>query len=213
MRLVIADDHALVRAGMRVLIEKMSGIEVVGEATDGHEAIELVARTHPALVLMNISMPGFNGLDATARLTKDHPRTRVLIVSMHADEEYVRRAFAVGASGYLLKSADKNEMELAICAVCRGDVWISPSVSKTVVAALQRGEEPADPFELLTPRQREILQLVAEGLSSKEIADQLGLSTKTVESHRAQLMKRTGVHSLPGLVRYAIRLGLVSPNA
>ncbi len=213
MRIVIADDHALVRAGIRMLLEQVSDFEVVGEATNGQEALRLVADVHPELILMNISMPELNGLEAAARVTKEHPRTRVLMLSMHADEEYVRRAFAVGASGYLLKSADRAEMELAVRAVTRGDVWISPSVSRTVVAALKRGEEPADPFELLTPRQREILQLVAEGRSSKEIADQLDLSTKTVESHRAQLMKRIGVRSLPGLVRYAIRLGLVSPDA
>jgi len=168
-----------------------------------------VAEQRPDILLLNISMPGLNGFEVARRVVKDHPRTRVIICSLHADIEYVRRALALGAAGYLLKSSPRAELELAIRAVERGDVWLTPSVSKSVVAALVRGEDPGEHWELLTPRQREVLQLVSEGHSSKEIAYRLGLSTKTVESHRAQLMKRLGVHSTAELLRSATRLRLL----
>jgi DNA-binding NarL/FixJ family response regulator len=210
LKLVVADDHTLVRAGFRALLERMPHVEVVGEAANGREVIELVAERRPDIALVNISMPELNGLDATARIVKDHPKTRVILVSLHSDEEYVRRGFALGAAGYLVKSADVQELELAIRAVARGDLWVSPSVSKAIVAALARGERPSGSFELLTSRQREVLQMVAEGKTAKEIADELQLSVKTVESHRSQLMKRLGVRGIPGLVRSAIRLGLIA---
>jgi DNA-binding NarL/FixJ family response regulator len=162
--------------------------------------------------LVDISMPRLNGLEATARAVREHPQTRILILSMHADEEYVRQALFVGASGYLLKNADKNELELAVRAVARGDTWLSPGVSRPVTDAYARGgsEPTRGPFERLTSRQREILQLIGEGHSTKEIAQRLGLSVKTVESHRAQLMERLDVHGVPALVRYAIRMGMVT---
>jgi DNA-binding NarL/FixJ family response regulator len=208
VRLVLADDHALVRSGLRALLEGSEGFAVVGEASDGDEAIARVAEQRPDVVLLNLSMPGTNGLDATRRIAREHPGTRVLVVSMHADEEYVRRALSAGAAGYLLKEADRAELEMAIRAVARGDAWISPGASKAVVAAVARGERTAG-LEALTARQREVLRLVAEGRSTKEIALRLGVSPKTVDVHRSQLMLRLGVRGVPALVRAAVRLGLV----
>jgi DNA-binding NarL/FixJ family response regulator len=214
LRILLADDHALVRAGIRLLLESLSEIEVVGEAADGHEALRLVAERHPDLALVDVSMPGLNGLEMTMRAVKEHPRLRVLILSMHADEEYVRQALRAGAAGYLLKNADRSEFELAVRAVARGDTWLSPAVSKTIAAAFARDDRaPQGPFERLTPRQREILQLIAEGRSTKEIAQRLGLSVKTVETHRARLMERLGVRGVPGLVRYAISVGIIRPDS
>jgi DNA-binding NarL/FixJ family response regulator len=208
-RVVLADDHALVRAGIRALLDRIAGVEVLAEAADGREAVALVAEHRPDVALLNISMPELNGLEAAAQIASAHSRTRVVMLSLHADEEYVRRALACGAAGYLVKSADAAELELAIRAVSRGDVWLSPSVSRSVVRSMLDRSVPDEPFEILTPRQREVLQLVAEGRTSKDIADRLGLSAKTIESHRAQLMKRLGVSNVSGLVRTALRLGLV----
>jgi DNA-binding NarL/FixJ family response regulator len=209
IRIVLADDHALVRAGIRALLDRIAGVEVVGEAANGREAVKLVHEHAPDVALLNISMPELNGLEATAQITSAYPRTKVVILSLHADEEYVRRALSQGASGYLVKSADAAELELAVRAASRGDVWLSPSISKSIVRSLLARKPGDEPFEVLTPRQREVLQLVAEGLTSKEVADRLGVSVKTIESHRAQLMKRLGVSNVPGLVRSAIRLGVV----
>jgi DNA-binding NarL/FixJ family response regulator len=185
----------------------MPGLTVAGEAVNGREALRLVAELRPEIALVNISMPELNGLELTQRIAATDSPTRVIVVSLHTEEEYVRRAFALGAAGYIVKSAAREELELAIRAVARGGTWLDPSISKAVVDALVRGQVP-EPFELLTPRQREVLQLVAEGRSTKEIANALGLSGKTVETHRAQLMKRLGVDSVAGLVRAAIRLGI-----
>jgi DNA-binding NarL/FixJ family response regulator len=211
--IVLADDHGLVRSGIRALVEQIPGVTVVGEAGDGPEALRLVAELRPELALVNISMPGLNGIELARRISEQHPRTRVIMLSLHAEPEYVRRAFAVGAAGYVVKTAARDELDLAIRAVARGGVWLDPSISKAVVDALVRGEGPPQPFELLTPRQREVLQLVAEGHSSKQIADSLGLSVKTVETHRALLMRRLGVDSVAGLVRAAIRLGISDPRS
>jgi DNA-binding NarL/FixJ family response regulator len=198
-----------VRAGIRALLESIKDVEVVGEASDGLEALRMIGEQHPDLALLDVTMPGLNGLEVTARAVKEFPGTRGILVSVHADDEYVYRGLRAGAAGYLLKNADRRELEMAVHAVARNEVWLSPAVSKKVVAALSAGKHLEDPAELLTSRQREILQLVAEGFSSKEIAHRLGLSLKTVESHRAQLMDRLGVRDLTGLVRYAIRLGIV----
>jgi DNA-binding NarL/FixJ family response regulator len=209
LRVLIADDHSLVRAGIRSLLESLDGVQVVGEAADGSEALRLIGEQAPDLALLDISMPGLNGLEATARATKEHPQTRVIVLSMHADDEYVYRAFRAGAIGYLLKNADRGELELAVRAAARGEAWLSPAISRKVIAAFADGRWTKDPVEVLTPRQREILQLVAEGHSTKDIAYRLNLSVKTVESHRGQLMDRLGIHDVSGLVRYAIRLGIV----
>jgi DNA-binding NarL/FixJ family response regulator len=209
IRVVLADDHALVRSGMRALLEQLDGVVVVGEAADGREAVAQVARLRPHVVLMDISMPELNGLEATERLRREHPEVRTILLSMHADEAYVGRALAVGAAGYVLKSAGAVELELAIRAVARGDSFLSPAVARRV---MRGGLPTSEPGPSLSVRQREVLQLIAESNSTKQIAAKLGLSPKTVETHRANLMARLSIRDVPGLVRYAIRAGLVDPR-
>lgn len=217
MRILLADDHNLVRAGMRALLNELPDMEVVAETGNGQEALRLIGETKPDLALVDISMPGLNGLEVAERAGKEYPRTRIVILSMHLDDEFVRRALVSGAAGYVLKNADRNELEMALRAVARGDTWLSPGVSRRVAEAYARGRPAAatadGPFEVLTPRQREVLQLIAEGLSNKEIATRLDLGVKTVESHRMELMERLGIHGVAGLVRYAIRVGLVHPDS
>lgn len=210
VRILLADDHHLVRTGMRALLQSFPNVEVVGETGDGREAIELVQTLAPNIVLMDIAMPGLNGLDATARIVKEFPHTRVIILSMHANEEYVQQALRAGAAGYLLKNAAPEELGLAIQAVTRGETWLSPAISRLVVEEyLGARGETAGPLAQLTPRQREILQLIAEGKTTKQIAAALAVSIKTVETHRTQLMERLGIRDVAGLVRFAIRHGLV----
>ena len=213
LRVVLADDHTLVRAGIRKLLESMSDLEVVGEADDGLALLVLAEQLRPDLVLMDIAMPKLNGLDATIRLVEASPETRVLILSMHQNEEYVRLALRHGAVGYLLKDAATLELDLAIEAIRRGETYLSPAVTKGVLTDYVqrlRGDDP--PTGQLTPRQREIVQLVAEGLSTKEIARRLDLSVKTVDTHRSQVMKQLDIHEIAGLVRYALRTGLISSD-
>jgi DNA-binding NarL/FixJ family response regulator len=214
IRVLLVDDHALVRAGISALLKSLAGIEVVAEAADGREALALVKAQRPDLVLMDISMAGLNGLEAAARIVKEYPEVRVLMLSAHAKEEYVRRALCAGAAGYLLKEGGVFELELAVRAVARGETYLSPAISKQVITDYVRhaGAE-ANPLDLLTPRQREILQLIAEGQSTKEIARLLHLSVKTVETHRTQLMERLDIHDVAGLVRCAIRAGLLHPDS
>lgn len=212
IRVVLADDHALVRAGMRSLLNGMPQVHVVAEAASGEEAVELAGRERPDVVLMDIAMKGITGLEAAARIRERHPEVRVVILSMHAGEEYVLQALRAGAVGYLLKDAATGELELALRSVMRGESWFSPAVSRQVVEGyVQRvgGEAAA---EVLTARQREVLRLVAGGKSTKEIAYDLTLSVKTVETHRAQIMERLGIRDVAGLVRYALRTGLVPPD-
>jgi len=213
VRIVLADDHVLLRAGLRKLLETIEGVTVAGEADDGLALLALATELQPDMVLMDIAMPG-NGLEAAARLAKSMPRTKVLILSMHQSEEYVRQALKSGASAYLLKDAAPVELELAIRAVLRGETYLSPAVSRGVVSDyVQRLREAPDAGSGLTPRQTEVLQLIAEGLSTKDIARRLDLSVKTVETHRTQLMRQLDIHEIAGLVRYAMRIGLVSPDA
>ena len=210
LRMMIVEDHALVRAGMRALLQKIGGIDVVADVGDGWEAVKAVQTDAPDLVLMDIAMPGLNGLDATARIVRESSNTRVILLSMYANEEYLRQALQVGASGYLLKGADLAELELAIRTVERGETYLTPAVAKYAVEAYRnKSGEPSSPLARLSGRQREILQLIAEGSTTKEIAQRLNLSVKTVETHRAQLMERLEIHDVPGLVRLAIRVGLV----
>ena len=211
IRVILVDDHTLVRAGVRALLEKISGVSVIAEAKDGREALALIKERQPELILMDIAMPGMNGLEATARISKDWPNVRVIVLSMYANEEYVREAIAAGAAGYLVKRGAVAELEDAIKTVAGGDSYFSPLVSDHV----KRGRSGVVGVERasigrLTPRQREILQLIAERHSTKAIARILNISIKTVETHRAQLMDRLGIHDVPGLVRFAIRAGLVS---
>jgi DNA-binding NarL/FixJ family response regulator len=210
IRILLADDHTLVRAGIRSLVQALPGIQVVAEAGDGREALSLVETHQPDVALLDIAMPGLNGLEVAAQVADNFPFVRVIILSMHATEEYVLRALRAGASGYLLKDADTSELELAIKAVTRGETYLSPAVSKHVTEYVRRvGEETHSTLERLTPRQREVLQLVAEGYTTQEIARMLNLSVKTVETHRTQLMERLDIHDIAGLVRYAVREGLV----
>ena len=211
IRVILGDDHVLVRAGVRALLQKISDVEVVGEASNGREILELAHQHQPDLVLTDIAMPGLNGLETVSRLKKDLAHLKVIMLSMHTNEEYVRWALESGASGYLVKGADPAELELAIKAVMRGEVYLSPAISKNVVNHfLQKSGQPLSPSKELTGRQREILQLLAEGHSTKNIAQELHLSVKTVETHRMDIMNRLNIHDLPGLVRYAIRTGLTS---
>lgn len=214
IRVLLADDHTLVRAGIRGLLQSIAGVEVVGEAEDGHEVLRMAAELHPDVILLDVGMPELNGLDAAAQLVKMDDRIRVLILSMHSAEEYVLRALRAGCAGYLLKRSAVSELEIAVRAVARGETYLSPGVSKQVVDDYvgRTGGTP-DPLDALTPRQREILQLVAEGHTSKEIAERLQLSFKTVEAHRAQIMERLNLQDVTGLVRFAVRVGLVMPEA
>lgn len=211
MKVILADDHHLVRSGIRALLESITGVLVVAEAGDGREALELIERHHPDIALLDITMPGLNGLEVAARVRESSPRTRVIVLSMHAGETYVAQALRAGVAGYLLKDSAASDLQAALEAVGRGGTFLSPSISQQVVSSYLRGELPsADPLGGLSPRQREVLQLIAEGRSTKEIAADLELSIKTVETHRAQIMERLGIHDVPGLVRFAIRSGLIS---
>jgi len=216
MRVLLADDHTLVRAGIRGLVAAIPGVEIVAEAGDGREALALILETHPDVALVDVSMPGLNGLDLAARVAREAPRTRIAILSMHGTPGHVAQALRAGVKGYVLKDAAAEELPLLLRAVMRGETYLSPAISRHVVdgflgrPADGRRAERAD--DGLTPRQREILQLVAEGKSTKDVAHLLNLSVKTVEAHRGQIMERLEIHDLAGLVRYAIRTGLVSPE-
>lgn len=214
IRVLIVEDHALVREGIRALLQRLDGIEVVGEAENGRDGVRLARQQASDVVLMDISMPDLNGLEAAARVVgqgEDAPR--VIMLSMHANEEYVLQALRSGASGYLLKGADSAELAMAIKSVHGGGVYLTPSISRAVIDEyLKTGAARPDPLERLTSRQREILQLIAEGHSTREIGERLSVSVKTVESHRAELMERLEIHDVPGLVRFAIKVGLVSPD-
>jgi DNA-binding NarL/FixJ family response regulator len=218
IRVLLVDDHDLVRAGIRALLGTAAGIEVVGEAGDGRTAFQLASRLKPDVALLDIAMPEMNGLDATARISRLEPRCAVIIVSMHTADSYVLEALKSGAAGYLLKNASAEELARAIRTVVRGERYLSPEVSKHVIDLALRGSLPnaaSGPhggLSTLTPRQREVLQLVAEGKSTRDIAERLHLSNKTVEMYRAQIKERLDIHDTPGLVRYAIRVGLVSAD-
>jgi DNA-binding NarL/FixJ family response regulator len=212
LSVILADDHSLVRAGIRSLLEQLPNLTIVAEAGDGREALALVQARTPDVIVMDITMPGLNGLDATARIVQEHPRTKVLILSMHTGEEYVRHALRAGASGYLLKDAATTELALAIEALRHNRSYLSSAISKDVIDRHRRqSQDPKSrPVKPLTPRMREILQLIAEGDSTKEIAHRLSLSVKTIETHRMHLMARLNIHDVAGLVRYALRNGLIS---
>jgi DNA-binding NarL/FixJ family response regulator len=212
LTIILADDHALVRAGIRTLLEKLPGVRIVAEAGDGRETIALVEQHKPDLVIMDISMPGLNGFDATMRIVRDFSATKILILSMHTAEDYVLQALRVGATGYLLKDSATAELKAALEAVSQGETYLSPAISKEVLARYEQlAQNPrAEDSLTLTPRMREILQLIAEGRSTKEIAFLLNLSVKTIETHRMHLMARLDIHEVAGLVRYALRHGLIT---
>jgi DNA-binding NarL/FixJ family response regulator len=211
IRVILADDHTLVRAGIRALLEKLPDVEVVGEAGDGREVLNLVGTLRPDVVLMDISMPGLNGLEAAVRMAGRFPEVRVIILSMHNNEEYYWRALKAGAAGYLLKKAATAELETALQRVVHGEIYLSREISMRLVEKFpsQGIAGRRSPLEQLTNRQREILQLVAEGQNTKQIGEILKISPKTVEYHRMKLMDGLNVHDIAGLVRFALRVGLV----
>jgi DNA-binding NarL/FixJ family response regulator len=212
IRVLLAEDHALVRAGICKLLEDIEDIKVVAQAADGREALELIAEHQPDIAVLDITMKGMNGLEAAARVNREFPQVRIIMLSMHSSEEYVLQALRLGASAYLIKDADFAELETAIREVAAGKPYLSPAVSKHVVDDyMRRLSGETDPLESLTKRQREILLLIAQGHNTQQMADKLFISVKTVETHRAQLMERLRIHDVAGLVRYAIRIGLIPP--
>ena len=212
IRVLLADDHALVLAGIRALVEELGDTQIVAEANNGREAVALAKQHKPDLVIMDISMQELNGIEATAQIMAEVPTTKVLILSMHTTEDFVRRAIKSGAAGYLVKDSAPLDLKMAIAAVLRGEIYLSPRVSRHVVSGFLHGKphQNESSMDALTARQREILQMIAEGKSTKQIAFQLEVSIKTVETHRAALMERLGIHDVAGLVLYAVRHGVIS---
>ena len=212
LRLLLADDHILVRAGLRALLDGIEGITVVAEADNGEQAVALAVQHRPDIVLLDITMPGINGLQAAERILRDLPDTRVLILSMHASDEYVTQALKLGVSGYLLKDAATLELQAALEAVAGGTTYLSPRITSQLLQSkgLRQADAPAQ--SALTPRQVEVLKRLALGRSIKEIAFELQLSPKTVETYRAQIMERLGLRDLASLVRYAIRHNLIDAD-
>lgn len=213
IQILIADDHKLMRSGLRLLIEQRSDFSVVGEASDGREAVSLATSLRPDVVVMDISMPSLNGIEAAQQITQHQPETGVIILSMHPDESYVLRALKAGAKGYLLKDSAESDLILAVRAIAGGKSFFSPAVSRVLlddyVRKLKRsGAE--DAYDLLTAREREILQLVAEGKSNKDVANLLNLSVYTVETHRSNIMQKLRLKGVPELTLYAVRKGLIS---
>jgi DNA-binding NarL/FixJ family response regulator len=208
---LVADDHALVRAGIRALVERIPGVEVVAEAGDGREAWRLINEHQPEIVLLDLTMPELNGFDVLERTVRDLPEVNLIVLSVHEAEEYALRALSLGAMGYLPKSAASTELELAIRTVAAKERYVSPELSrKTFLEHLSGAAHGRSPIGDLTPRQLEVLRLIAERHTTKDIARQLNISVKTVESHRAQLMERLNIHDVAGLVRYAIKMGVVT---
>ena len=207
-RVLVADDHPVVRQGLKSLLTR-EGCSVVGEAADGREALRQVEALRPEVALLDLGMPGLNGLDAAREIMQSSAGTKVVILTQHAEEPYILEALRAGVHGYVLKSQSVSDVVQAIRDVTRGKLYVSPGISDVVVSAY-RGQSRL-PADLLTTREREVLQLVAEGKSTKQIAEILGIAQKTAESHRSHLMVKLGIHQVAGLVRYAVRRGLVQP--
>jgi DNA-binding NarL/FixJ family response regulator len=206
VRVLLADDHEIVRQGLRVLLER-EGFQVVGEAPDGHEAVKLCEANHPEVAILDVSMPLLNGVDAAREIMKSNPRTKVVLLTMHTEDHLILESLRAGVTGYVLKTRAASELVQALRAVCRGEIFLTQSISRTIVQAfLQNTPVPGNP---ISDRERQVLQLVAEGKTTKEIASLLGISVKTAESHRSNLMEKLNIHDTAGLVRYAIRIGLI----
>jgi RNA polymerase sigma factor (sigma-70 family) len=215
VKVLIAEDHTLVRAGIRLIIEQLATYQVVGEAGNGSEAVDRAIQLQPDIVLMDIAMPHLNGIEATERILKDCPHAKVIILSMYASEQYIMRALQVGASGYLLKKSATEELEMAFKAVLNGETYLSPPIAHFLVRDVIRQREESiekTAFENLTTREREILQLIAEGMTNQEIADHLNLSVHTVRTHRGNLMDKLDLHSQAEVTRYAIQMGIIQAD-
>ncbi len=213
IRILLADDHGIVRKGLRFILERQSGMEVVGEASDGREAVKLAEELAPHVVIMDVAMPQLNGIDATAQIVKTHPKTGVIILSMYSDEAYLVRALSAGAKGYLLKESAEVDLLRAVQVVAHGRPFFSPQIAQTLLedymrTMQQRGLE--DSYEVLTDREREVLQLLAEGKSNKEVASILDLSTYTVETHRTNLMQKLNLHNTAEIVLYAVHKKIIA---
>jgi len=211
IKVLVADDHTILRQGIKALLDNQAGIEVIGEAKDGREALELVERLLPDVILMDIGMPGLNGLEATRRIKKKFPGIKVLVLTMYTNEEYVFQILNAGANGYLVKETAFQDLISAIKAVYRDEAFMSPSISKKVINRYTQGIRKTNDTtcDILTTREREILQLIAEGSSSKKIAEALFISPKTVETHRTHIMDKLNIHNRTDLIKYAIRTGIV----
>ena len=209
IRVLIADDHAIVRDGIKALLNLADDIEVVGEAGDGREAIERVAALEPDVVVMDIAMPGLGGLEATIEIKRTHPRTKVLVLSQYEDREYIRRFLKIGVSGYVLKKSAGTDLTGAIRAAFRGGLVLDPEVAREAMQDAGRDGAAGDPYESLTDREKQVLKLVAEGHSNKEIADLLNISVKTAMSHREHVMDKLGLHSRTELIKFALREGII----
>ena len=208
IRVLLADDHVLVRQGLKTLLERQ-GFQVAGEASDRQEALKLATSLKPGVAVVDISMPILNGLETVREMRKASPKTKAILLTRHDEDQYVTEGLRAGAMGYVLKSQASNDLVHAIHQVCRGGIYLSPSISRTVVEAyLSKTEISPDP---LSSRERQVIQLIGEGKSTREIASLLGISVKTAESHRARLMQKLDIHETASLVRYAIRRGLVQP--
>jgi len=213
IRVLLAEDHTIVRKGLRSLLDSENGIRVIGEAANGREAINQVRRLLPDVVVMDIGMPGLNGLESTRQIKKHYPDVQVLILTVHTSDEYVFQILRAGASGYVVKQAAPKELISAIGAVSRGEAFLSPSISRKVVDEIVKNGAAStewDSYEKLTPREREVLQLIAEGHPTREIAEQLHISVKTAETHRAHLMEKLEMRNTAELTRYAIRKGVIT---
>ncbi len=212
-RVLIADDHPLIRSGLRSLLARESEFEVVGEAADGYQALELVEQLKPDIVMLDVSMPRLNGIDVARKISETTPSTRVIIVSIHSDESYVLRALRAGAKGYLLKASPEGDILNAVRTVAAGHAYLSPEMSRLLVEEYvremrERGVE--DSYDLLSIREKEILQLLVSGSSNRQIAELIHVSVATVETHRSNVLQKLGIHSLPELILYAVRKGLLS---
>jgi len=215
IKLLVADDHKIFRQGIKKLLEEEPDLQVVGEAADGREAVKKATELKPDMVLMDIAMAKLNGLEATRQIKKSLPRTKVVMLTMHKNEEYVLQSFQAGASGYILKEGAVEELVSAIRSIHQDKSFLSPAISKTLIDAYLRKMETGKietPFDLLTDREREVLQLIAEGYTNREVAKALFISVKTVEAHRAHIMQKLNIHEVAKLVKYAIQKGLVDLN-
>jgi two-component system response regulator NreC len=207
-RIVLADDHVLVRQGLKSLVER-EHFHVIAEASDGQDAVRLIESHHPDIAIMDISMPTLNGIDAARGLSRTAPKTKVILLTQHEEEQYIHEALEAGVKGYVLKNQVANDLIQAIRQVSRGEFYLSPGISRAVMEAYRnKSDRPADP---LTVRERQVLQLIAEGKSTKDTASVLGISVKTAESHRMRLMQKLNIHETASLVRYAVRRGLIQP--